>query len=58
MEDVLKAGHSADPFRGMQFCASVVGIEEPSTARMATHLIIAISLFSLGRAHNVFMLAH
>ena len=32
-----------DPFRGIQFCANVAGIEEPKITSNAVHVFIAIA---------------
>lgn len=48
MEDVLKAGHCVEPFRGMQVCAIVAGSKEPSTTRSAAYPVIPIFLFLAG----------
>ena len=41
-EDVLKAGHCVEPFRGMQLCAATAGINNPRALRRAAEASGAI----------------
>lgn len=43
-EDVLKAGHWVEPFRGMQLCAAAAGINNARAARRAVEASGAISI--------------
>lgn len=42
-EDVLKAEHCVEPFRGMQFCAVAAGMDSARAARRAVEASGAIS---------------
>lgn len=42
-EDVLKAGHCVEPFRGMQLCGAAAGINSAMAVRRAVEASDAIS---------------
>lgn len=52
-EDVLKAGHCVEPFRGMQLCGAAAGINSAMAVRRAVEASDAISFtLTVGTARS------